>query len=233
MAKRRKKLMKAQVCVFNRSFRLFRLWRLRRNCRQMTWLCSPAWKVGIVKSQVYVENSCHIHLMTMTALSRSRERRWVDWPDGWQQLSLQCQAFVELICGWTSVKMFWFLQLWKITKKKGATQWVVKLCTLRATPWVRSRRGVTKPLLQGENNLGTCAECCFHVWACMSILLDVCIFVGWGGVRWDNNVHATLLPCFLHCTTYVILRCCYVVVRCSTYVMLRCCSVPLHCSLAL
>ena len=103
-------------------------------------------------------------------LSRSRERRWVEWADGWQQLSLQCQAFVELVCGWTSVKMFWFLQLWKITKKKGATQWVVKLYTLRATPWVRSRRGVTKPLLQGENNLGTC-ECCFHVWACMSILL--------------------------------------------------------------
>ena len=28
---------------------------------------------------------------------------------------------------------------------------------------------------------------------------DVCIFVGWGGVGWDNNVHATLLPCFF-CT---------------------------------
>ena len=68
----------------------------------------------------------------------------------------------------------------------------------------------------------------------MSILLDVCIFVGWGGVRWDNNVDAALLPCFfLHCTTYVMRRCCYVVLRCSTYVMLRCCSVPLHCSLAL
>ena len=67
MAKRRKKLMKAQVCVFNRSFRLFRLWRLRRNCPQMTWLFSPAWKVGIVNSLLYVKNSCHIHFMIMTA----------------------------------------------------------------------------------------------------------------------------------------------------------------------